>query len=125
MLYEFASTSSVEHTQIALFKANNREDVAKYILDCIKKHVKKHDPDGKKYLDGMCSLEIGCCGYGTRLDYDWKTKDKVVAKYLSTLTVDEFLEVLDKSHVHSGGDIDEISITEFNTQNVVDLTKLK
>jgi hypothetical protein len=117
MLYEFSATSSDSHTQIALFKANSVEDVARHILESIR----NDDDDGKKYLRGMRRLEIGCC-HGIKLVYNYKTKDAVVAKYLKTLNVDEFLEILRDSHPHSGGDIDKISITKFNPKGIIDLT---
>ena len=117
MLYEFSATSSDSHNQIALFKANSIEDVAKHILESIR----NGNENGQKYLRGMCSLVIGCC-HGTKLDYDWANRDAVVAKYLKTLNVDEFLEILHDSHTHSGGDIDEIRISEFNPKEIIDLT---
>lgn len=117
MLYEFSATSSDSHHQIALFKANSIEDVANHILESIR----NGDKAGKKYLSGMGNLVIGCC-HGTKVVYDWKNRDAIIAKYLKTLNVDEFLKILYDSHTHNGGDADEIRISEFNPKEIIDLT---
>jgi hypothetical protein len=88
--------------------------VAAHILDTI-----RSDPDSQ-YLSGMSRIQIGCC-FGKRLDCDYGD-DIALRKYLLTLNVDEFLNVLDDSHPHSGGDIDQIKITEYDPVDIIDLT---
>jgi len=114
MLFEFTATSSEDHTTIQIFKATSRRCVAEFILNQI-----RNDPDSR-YLSEMSRIKIGCC-FGERLDYDC---DKSIAlrNYLLTLTTDEFLKVIDDSHTHSGGDIDQIRISEYKLADIIDLT---
>jgi len=119
MLYEFASTSSDCHITIQIFKSTSKIEVAEHILDNIRLN------SNSRYLQGMGSIEIGCCGYEAKLHLEYDTYEEKhieLRKYLLTLSADEFLKVLDMSHPHSGGDIDQISITEYNIRDIIDLT---
>jgi hypothetical protein len=119
MLYEFTTTSSDCHITIQIFKATSKIEVAEHILD----NIRLERNSG--YLNGMGSINIGCCGYGDKLELEYDNYEgKLIElrKYLLTLSADEFLKVLDMSHPHSGGDIDQISITEYNIRDIIDLT---
>ena len=115
-LYKFEYCNSDGPSAPDIFKANSTLEVAEHIL----KRIRKKD---NQFIDPFTyGFEPYCCTeHKVRWTINNSSKQrKEIIKYLSSLSPSEFLDVLQSTHTHSGGDSHMYCIKKL--PDIIDLT---
>jgi hypothetical protein len=103
MLVNFEISNSDGPLRSVLFKANSKRQVAAYIQKKIRANISSKNVFLSYFLNGFtpyCCRNNRICFY----KYNKEETPKAIAKFILSLSADEFLEVLSHTHTHSGGD---------------------
>lgn len=103
-LFDFGYANSDGYRSIMLFKSENRLSVAKYILKTLKEYKENKTKFNKKIFKPFkyYGIEIGCCKEESI--HFGNNNNKDLLDYLIKLSPIEFLDIIDDTHTHSGGD---------------------
>lgn len=101
-LFDFGYANSDGYRSIMLFKSENRLSVAKYILKTLKDYKENKTVSSEKFFEPFkyYGIKIGCC----KEESIHFGNNKDLLDYLIKLSPNEFLDIIDNTHTHSGGD---------------------